>query len=318
MRVLFMGTPDFAASSLREIIAAGHEVIGVVTQPDRIRGRGQTVHFSPVKEEALKHNIPVFQPRRIRDEEEIEKLSALQPDVGAVVAFGQILPREILDLPKYGCLNAHASILPAYRGAAPIQWAIIDGLEVTGVTIIQMNEGLDTGDILARKTVAIDPDETGGSLSEKLAEAGARLLTDTLRLVERGETDPEPQGETTTEYARMLTKRMGRIDWTDSAERIERLVRGLSPWPSAYTTLNDKNFKIWKSAVTRELPEADFNRDAYFTPDPIPGEPALITKDAAIIKTGDGYLSLLEVQLEGKKQMEIRDFLRGIHKFVLK
>lgn len=304
MKVLFMGTPDFAVSTLKAIIEAGHEVIGVVTQPDKPVGRGKKIRFSPVKEEALLHDIPVFQPRKVRDPEVVKELSALGADVGVVVAFGQILPKSLLDAPKYGCLNVHASLLPAYRGAAPIQWAILNGDEETGVTIMQMDAGLDTGDILTKETVKIESDETGGSLHDKLSEVGGRLLVETLALTEQGKLEPVKQGETTTEYASMLTKELGHIDWNRDALEIDRKVRGLSPWPSAYTRVNGKTFKIWSSEVV----EGDGSA---------PG--TIIQKDRGklVIACGSGALSLREVQMEGKKRMGIEDFLRGCGEIAL-
>ncbi|MDD6434820.1 MAG: methionyl-tRNA formyltransferase [Clostridiales bacterium] len=304
MKVLFMGTPDFAVSTLKAIIEAGHEVIGVVTQPDKPVGRGKKIRFSPVKEEALLHDIPVFQPRKVRDPEVVKELSGLGADVGVVVAFGQILPKSLLDAPKYGCLNVHASLLPAYRGAAPIQWAILNGDEETGVTIMQMDAGLDTGDILTKETVKIESDETGGSLHDKLSEVGGRLLVKTLALTEQGKLEPVKQGETTTEYASMLTKELGHIDWNRDALEIDRKVRGLSPWPSAYTRVNGKTFKIWSSEVV----EGDGSA---------PG--TIIQKDRGklVIACGSGALSLREVQMEGKKRMGIEDFLRGCGEIAL-
>lgn len=305
MRVLFMGTPDFAVGTLCRILEKGHEVVGVVTQPDKPAGRGKQMRFSPVKEEALKHNIPVFQPQKVRDTEVVRELSELKPDIAVVVAFGQILPKTLLDMPRLGCLNVHASILPAYRGAAPIQWAILRGEEKTGVTIMQMDEGLDTGDILAIRETPVSADETGGSLHDRLALMGADLLVEVLDLAEAGKLDPVKQGETTTPYASMLTKEMGRIRWDNPAAVIERQIRGLSPWPSAYAYLNGKTFKIWKARIV-ELPETEELRTAKS------GDIVVRTDKELVVKTGDGCISLLEVQLEGKKRMKIDDFLRGI------
>ena len=304
MRVLFMGTPDFAVGTLCRILERGHEVVGVVTQPDKPAGRGKQMRFSPVKEEALKHGIPVFQPKKVREPEVIRTLAELRPDIGVVIAFGQILPKALLDMPRLGCLNVHASILPAYRGAAPIQWAILRGEEKTGVTIMQMNEGLDTGDILAVRETPISADETGGSLHDRLSVMGADLLAEVLDLAEAGQLKPVKQGETTTPYASMLNKEMGRIVWDDPALVIERQIRGLSPWPSAYAYLNGKTFKIWKAEVV-DLPESGELEAAKS------GTVVRRTDRELIVKTGDGCISLLEVQLEGKKRMKIDDFLRG-------
>ena len=238
-----MGTPDFAVPTLEALIGAGHELAAVVTQPDKPKGRGKAVLMTPVKERALECGIPVYQPKRVREPEFLDVLRKLNPDVIVVVAFGQILPREILTLPPFGCVNVHASLLPKYRGAAPIQWAVIDGETVSGVTTMQMNEGLDTGDILEQEEISLDPEETGGSLFEKLASLGGKMILSTLKGLEDGSIIPRAQGEMTTPYAKMLTKAMGEIDWSMDAASIERLVRGLNPWPSAYTYVNGKTLK---------------------------------------------------------------------------
>lgn len=304
-----MGTPDFAVTVLRGLLAAGHEIVCAVTQPDRKSGRGHKLQYPPVKEEAIKHDIPVYQPVDIRDPAAFAILSDYKADAAVVAAFGQILPETILNMPRYGCLNVHASLLPEYRGAAPIQWAILDGCSVTGVTIMQMDEGLDTGDILAKAEVIIDARDTGGTLHDKLATAGARLLTQTLDEAEAGMLRPEKQGDTTTHYAKMLTKEMGRIVWQESAGDIERRIRGLSPWPGAYTQVNDRTLKIWKATVV-ETPEEAINTR--------PGEIVSLSGGKLVVKTGRDCLSLEEVQLEGKKRMDITAFLLGIHKNSLK
>ena len=250
MKVVFMGTPDFSVGTLEALVEAGYEITGVVTQPDKPKGRGKQMMPTPVKEAAEKHGLPVYQPRRVRDAEAIEEIRKMEPDVIVVVAFGQIIPKEILDMPKYGCINVHASLLPAYRGAAPIQWAVMNGDEVSGVTIMKMDEGLDTGDMLTKVEVPLAADETGGSLFDKLAAAGAKLLVETLPKLEKGEVTPEKQPEiSTTEYARMIKKEDGKIDWTKSAVEIERQIRAMSPWPSAFTKVNGKNLKIWDAKV---------------------------------------------------------------------
>lgn len=298
MRIVFMGTPDFAVPTLEALIGAGHELAAVVTQPDKPKGRGKAVLMTPVKEKALECGIPVYQPKRVREPEFLDVLRKLNPDVIVVVAFGQILPREILTLPPFGCVNVHASLLPKYRGAAPIQWAVIDGETVSGVTTMQMNEGLDTGDILEQEEISLDPEETGGSLFEKLASLGGKMILSTLKGLEDGSIIPRAQGEMTTPYAKMLTKAMGEIDWSMDAASIERLVRGLNPWPSAYTYVNGKTLKIWKARV--EAGEAGNE----------PGQ-VRVTKDRLLVETGNGVLSILELQLEGKKRMEAAAFLRG-------
>ena len=302
MRVVFMGTPDFAGPCLEALIRSGHEVIAAVTQPDKPKGRSGQLAHPPVKETALAHNIPVYQPRRVREEEFQNTLRELAPDVAVVVAFGQILPQSVLDTPKYGCINVHASLLPKYRGAAPIQWAVIDGEEKSGVTTMQMDAGLDTGDMLVVKELKLDPKETGGSLFDKLSALGAEALLETLEQIEAGTLQPVKQGETTTAYASMLDKKMGQIDFSWSAERIERLIRGLNPWPSAYTYLNGKTLKVWDADVITEAGQQQVNT---------PGSILEVRKDTFLVACGEGALAIKELQLEGKKRMSAEDFLRG-------
>lgn len=299
MKVIFMGTPDFSVGTLEELIRAGHEVVLAVTQPDKPKGRGKEMQFTPVKEIALQHGIPVFQPRKIRDAESIEELRKYPADVMVVVAFGQIVPKEILEMTPYGCINVHASLLPKYRGAAPIQWSIIDGESVTGVTTMQMDEGLDTGDMLLKTEVPISPKETGGSLHDKLAEAGAKLCVETLKALEEKTVVAEKQGETTTAYARMLDKKLGNIDWNNGAEEIERLIRGLNPWPSAYTMWEDKVMKIWEAEVVEGREESE------------PGTIVKVEKDGFFVQTGKGFLKITQLQIPGKKRMDAGAFLRG-------
>lgn len=301
MRIVFMGTPDFSVATLRALIEAGHEILAVFTQPDRMKGRGKTVQFPPVKEAALKYGIDVFQPEKVRSPEFLEILKGIAADIIVVVAFGQILTKEILELYPYGCVNVHASLLPAYRGAAPYQWAVLNGEKVTGVTTIQMNEGIDTGDMIEKAEVEIEPEETAGSLHDKLSLAGAELCVSTLKAIEEGRAVFTPQKDEESSYAKMLKKDMGNIDWTKSAQEIERFIRGLNPWPSAYTRLNGKILKIWKAQVLKE--DALSERQA--------GEFAFFDKKNWVIQTGDGRLALLEVQLEGKKKMGVEEFLRG-------
>jgi len=304
MKVVFMGTPDFAVPCLEALVRSGHEVIAAVTQPDKPKGRGGQMAYPPVKETALAHGIPVYQPRRVREEEFQNTLRELAPDVAVVVAFGQILPQSVLDTPKYGCINVHASLLPKYRGAAPIQWAVIDGEKKSGVTTMQMDAGLDTGDMLVVKELELDPKETGGSLFDKLSALGAEALLETLEQIEAGTLQPVKQGETTTAYAAMLDKKMGQIDFTWSAERIERLIRGLNPWPSAYTYLNGKTLKVWDADVLTETVEGSQQEI-------VPGSILEVRKDTFLIACGEGVLAIRELQLEGKKRMNAEDFLRG-------
>ena len=245
MKIVYMGTPDFAVPPLAALVKNGYEVAAVVTQPDKPKGRGKTLLPTPVKEEAMKHEIPVYQPLKVRDSEFVETLKELAPDMIIVAAFGQIIPKTILDMPKYGCLNIHASLLPKYRGAAPIQQAVIDGEKESGVTIMKMGVGLDTGDMIMKTEVPLAEDETGGSLHDKLAKAGAKLCVETLKALEDKTATWETQGESPTAYAKMLDKKLGDIDWSKSAKAIECLIRGLNPWPSAYTDWNGKVMKIW-------------------------------------------------------------------------
>ena len=300
MRVIFMGTPDFSVGTLEALIAAGHEVCLAVTQPDKPKGRGGKMQYTPVKEKALFYNIPVYQPKRVRDPECVEELRKYNADVMVVVAFGQILPKEILEMTPYGCINVHASLLPKYRGAAPIQWAIIEGEEVTGVTTMQMDEGLDTGDMILKTEVPVAADETGESLHDKLAAAGAALCVETLKALEDGTAVREKQGESPTAYAKMLTKELGDIDWAEAAVKIERLVRGLNSWPSAYTHWNGKVLKIWRAAA-----------EAAETADVQPGTVVSVEKESFAVQTGDGVLRVLEVQMPGKKRMDAGAFMRG-------
>lgn len=298
MKIIFMGTPDFAVGTLRSLAEADHEITLVVSQPDKPKGRGHAMVPTPVKVVAEELGIPVFQPVKIREAKDV--LEKTEADVCVVAAFGQIIPASILHMKKYGCINVHASLLPKYRGAAPIQWAVIDGEKESGVTIMQMDEGLDTGDMLAKAIVPLDEKETGGSLFDKLSEAGGRLCVETLAKLEKGEITPEKQRESPTAYASMLDKKMGNIDWNKSAVVIERLIRGLNPWPSAYTHLDGKTLKIWACDV---LPQSASKGES--------GEILEVTKDAIHVQTGDGILVLREIQLAGKARMDAGAFLRG-------
>lgn len=300
MKLVYMGTPDFAVPALVSLVEAGHEVAAVVTQPDKPKGRGKAVQMTPVKEKALSYGIPVYQPIRVKkDEEFFNILKEIQPDAIVVAAFGQILPKEILDLPRYGCVNIHASLLPKYRGAAPIQWAVIDGEKESGITTMMMDVGLDTGDMLDQLIIPLAEDETGGSLFDKLSEAGGSLILETLKKLENGTAVRTPQPETGATYAGMLDKSLGNIDWTRSATELERLIRGLNPWPSAYTHYGSKIMKLWAAGV---LPENFEGK---------PGEIVKVLKDCFLVKTGEGTLAVKELQLEGKKRMDAGAFLRG-------
>jgi len=311
MKVVFMGTPEVSVSVLEAIIKAGHEVVLAVSQPDKPKGRGKKFQPTPVKESAVNAGIPIIQPKTVRDSFVIEEIKSYNPDVIVVIAFGQIIPKEILEMPKYGCINVHTSLLPAYRGAAPVQWAIIDGREVTGVTTMLMDKGLDTGDILLTQEVEIENKDTYESLLIKLGNAGAKLLTDTISELENGTIIPKKQGEMTTEYAKMIDKSMGNIDWNKSSAVIERLVRGLYPWPSAYTKLHGKTMKIFSTEIISD----DFNKYSLDVNLPNEIKPAgtIISADKSgiIVQTGNGKLLIKELQLEGKKRMTADAFLRG-------
>lgn len=299
MKVIFMGTPDFSVGTLEALIAAGHEITLAVTQPDKPKGRGKSMQYPPVKEAALAHGIEVYQPRRVREPECIEYLRKYEADIIVVVAFGQILPKEILEMPKYGCINVHASLLPKYRGAAPIQWAVINGEKVTGVTTMRMAEGIDTGDMILKEEVELDAEETGGSLFDRLAKTGGELCVKTLTAIENGTATYTPQNHEEATHTTMIKKQLGEMDWTKSAQELERLVRGLNPWPSAYTHLNGKTLKIWKTSVL----EKETGKE--------PGT-IEVGKSTIAVQTGKGMLQLEEIQLEGKKRMQTDAFLRGV------
>lgn len=306
MKVVFMGTPDFAVDALQAIIEAGHEVTAVVTQPDKPKGRGKEMQATPVKNCALEHHIPVFQPVKVKEPEAVETLRSYEADIFVVVAFGQILSEEILQMPKYGCVNIHASLLPKYRGAGPIQWAIIDGEKETGITIQQMDKGVDTGDILFQSVVPIDAKETGESLFEKLAKAGAALIVEALPKIEAGEVTPRKQDESQASHAKMLQKSMSRIDWNRKAAELDCLIRGMISWPGASSGYHGKTLKIWQ-----QEPVAKDQLPAEALAGAEPGTVIAVEKDAIYVQTGEGALKLTEVQLEGKKRMAVKDFLLG-------
>ena len=315
-----MGTPDFARCALEKIIEAGHEVVLVVTQPDKPKGRSGELQVSDVKALALEHNLPVFQPVKIKQPEHVAYLKSIEADIYVVAAFGQILSQEILDIPKYGCVNIHASLLPEYRGAAPIQQSIIDGKKETGVTIMQMAAGMDTGDILIQKTIPIEENETGGGLFDKLSILGAELIVEALPLIEAGKLTPVPQDEAKATKCGKLSKDMGRIDFSKDAETIRNLVRGLNPWPSAFTSLEGKMLKIWSAkaldkdgmeAVLLSLADADRKAAEAVIKSGECGRIVYVSKEAFYVLTGNGCLKINEVQLEGKKRMDVKSFLLG-------
>ena len=311
-----MGTPDFAVGTLKALLnTPEYQVQAVFTQPDKPKGRGKAVQMTPVKEVAVEAGVTVYQPVKIREPQWLEILQELNPDVIVVVAFGQIIPKSILELPKYGCINVHGSLLPMYRGAAPIQWAVINGDKESGVTTMRMDTGVDTGDMILKTVVPLAEDETGGSLFDKLSAAGAELLLETLKAIGNGTAQYEKQpAESTTSYAAMLTKQDGAIDWTKSATSIECLVRGMNPWPSAYTKYRGKTLKIWASAVDLSFDENNIpEQTVKVEPEDgfMPGTAVEVTKTSLKIQTGQGILSILEVQPEGKKRMAVDAFLRG-------
>ncbi len=297
MRVVFMGTPDIAATCLKKILADGFDVVGVYTQPDRPKGRGMKLVASPVKEVAVAAGIPVFQPENFREEETVEQLRALQPDICAVVAYGRILPQKVLDVPKYGCINIHASLLPKYRGSAPYQWAVLDGLAETGVTAMYLTREMDAGDIIDVSKTPIGENETAGELLDHLAVLGAELLSRTLTRFERGKVPATPQDAAGVSYAPMLDKSMCPIDWTKTAQQVHNHVRGLHPWPVATMELQGKTFKVHATRVVEGSGK--------------PGEILSLTKTGLRIACGEGAVEIISLQAEGGKRMAAPDYFRG-------
>nr|WP_320115109.1 methionyl-tRNA formyltransferase [uncultured Desulfuromonas sp.] len=297
IRTVFMGTPDFALDTLQGLIESGVQMVGVYTQPDRPKGRGKKLAAPPVKELALQHEIPVFQPQKLRDEEAVKQLRSLSPDLIVVVAYGQILPQAVLDIPKYGCINVHASLLPRHRGAAPINKAIIDGDPMTGVTTMMMDIGLDTGDMLVKKSLPIHPEETAGQLHDRLAPLGREAMEETLARLCAGTLVREKQDDNLSTYASMMKKEDGLIDWSRDARQIHNLVRGLDPWPSAYTLLDGQTLKVAKTRCVDGQGE--------------PGQVLEANGDTVIVACGQGALQLGALQLPGKKMLCAADFLRG-------
>lgn len=299
MRVVFMGTPDIAATCLKKIIADGFDVAAVYTQPDRPKNRGMKLAFSPVKEVALQHNLPVYQPENFREDETVEQLRALQPDVVAVVAYGRILPQRVLDIPRLGCINIHASLLPAYRGSAPYQWAVLDGLKETGVTAMYLCREMDAGDMIDTAKTPIGPDETAGELLDRLALLGADLLSKTLTGIENGTVTAVPQDHSKATFAPMLDKSMCPIDWTKTAQQVHDHVRGMNPWPVATAQIQDTRFKIYSTAVVDDK--------TY----PQPGQLLALTKTGLKVACGQGAVEIRVLQAEGGKRMAAPDYFRG-------
>ncbi len=301
MKIIFMGTPEFSVPTLKTLIDSEHDVVACYTQPDKPKGRGKKMQMTPIKEVCLQAGIPVYQPKRIRNIEEIEGFKNIDADVAVVIAYGQILPKEILDAPPFGCINIHASLLPKYRGAAPYQWAVINGEQSTGITTMQMDEGMDTGDMLLKTIINIENDETAGSLHDKLMLAGGDLILKTLEQAEKGSLNPIKQDDNQATHAPMLEKTSGKINWHKSAKEIECLIRGLNPWPSAFTFLDGQLMKIWKAQVVERV------NDEY-----TPGTICLVNaKEGFIVSCGEEALLIKEVQLQGKKRMEASAFLNG-------
>lgn len=319
LKILFMGTPDFAQESLKSIYDAGFEIIGVVTNPDKPKGRGMKLAYSPVKEYALEKNLKIYQPIKIKNNTEfLDEIRALAPDVICVVAYGKILPKEILEIPKLGCINVHGSLLPKYRGAAPIQWAVLNGDKTTGITTMYMNEGMDTGDMILKEEVEIGPEETTGDLWQKLSKIGGEILVKTLKLIEEGKAPREKQTEEAT-LAPMLNKEMALIDWENSdANKIHNLIRGLNPIMGAYSYIDGKKIKFWKSKVlTKEeffSYKTEFEEYEVKFNNLVPGTILIADdKDGLYIKANGGVLKILEIQGENAKRMPTADFLRGNH-----
>ena len=297
MKILFMGTPEFAAVNLKAIVDK-HDVVAVVSQPDRPKGRGKKLQPTPVKEVALEYNIPVYQPEKIKDKEFVDFLKTIDADVYVVVAYGQILSQEILDIPKYGCVNVHGSLLPKYRGSSPIQWSILNGDKITGVTTILMDKNCDTGDMLVKKTMEILPDDTYGSLHDRMAPIGAEVLLETLEKIENGTVVREKQNEAEAVHVPMIFKSMGKIDWTKNSNEIVNLIHGLNPAPGAFTNYNNEVMKIWNAKETTGNGQA--------------GEILVAdSKKGLVVATGNGAIEITEIQAKGGKKMNPKDYLRG-------
>jgi len=298
-RIIFFGTPSFAIPTLKRLLQETDEVVAVVTQPDREKGRGRKVVPSPVKEFALQHNLVVFQPKKVNDESFYENLRTLQPDLIIVVAYGQILPKSILDIPRHGAINVHASLLPKYRGASPIAWAILKGEKKTGVTTIKMDEGMDTGDILLQKEIILGERETFETLHDRLALLGEEVLMETLERMERGDLTPIPQDHSEATFAPPFKKEDGRIDWKKEAGEIDRQIRALNPWPGTYTEWKGRLLKIFSGEVRQRMSKGEAGRVVW------------VGADFIEVETGNGSLLIKEVQLEGKRRMSVKEFLSG-------
>ena len=299
MRVVFMGTPDIAVPCLKKLIDEKHDIIGVVTQPDRPKGRGKKLAMSPVKELAVEHDIPVYQPLRARDDEFVHIMKELNPDLIVVIAFGQILPKELLEIPEKGCINIHVSLLPKYRGAAPINWVIINGEEKTGVSTMYMDEGLDTGDVILSKEFSLSDTITAGELHDIMMCEGAEIMKETIDLIEKGEAPRTPQNDAEHSYAPTMNKELGRIDFSKDAVTIHNLVRGVNPWPGAFTEYDGKKMKVWKTIVTGEKSSKEA------------GYVLNVDKKGIKVNTGEGVLLIEEIQMPNKKRMPVSEYIKG-------
>lgn len=300
MKIVFMGTPEFAVPSLEMLVNEGYEIAAVVTQPDKPKGRGNKMSAPPVKEYALENNIEVLQPDRVKTPEFVECIRALQPDLLVTAAYGKILSKDLLEVPPLGCINVHGSLLPEYRGAAPINWAVINGEKTTGITTMFTDVGLDTGDMLLRREISIGPDMAVGELHDKMAVLGAEVLKDTLTALKNGTLVRKPQDDALSSYAPIMTKELGLIDWSKSSQQIHNLVRGTDPWPGAYTFLNGNRMRIWRTVLVPDK-----------TADLASTEIEEVNDDGILIKCSDGYILVKEVQFESSKRMSVSDYIRG-------
>ncbi len=301
MKIIFMGTPEFAVPSLEMLVNEGYKVIAVVTQPDKPKGRGNKLAAPPVKEFALEHGITVLQPSKIKTPEFVEQIRELGPDLLITAAYGKIISKEMLDVPTLGCINVHGSLLPAYRGAAPIHWSIINGEKITGITTMFTDVGLDTGDMLLKRELEIGSDMTAGELHDAMAVLGAEVLKDTLTELKNGTLVRKPQDDSLSSYAPIITKEVGLMDWNKTAQQVHNLVRGTNPWPGAYTFLNESKMRIWKTCV------ADYNNN----PKHCPGEIVKADDDGLLVKCSDSYILIQELQFDSSKRMKVSDYIRG-------
>ncbi len=301
MKIIFMGTPEFAVPSLEMLINEGYEVIAVVTQPDKPKGRGNKLAAPPVKGFALEHGITVLQPAKIKTPEFVGQIRELGPDLLVTAAYGKIISKEMLDVPTLGCINVHGSLLPAYRGAAPIQWSIINGEKVTGITTMFTDVGLDTGDMLLKKEIEISSDMTAGELHDAMAVLGAQVLKETLSELKKGTLVRKPQDDSLSSYAPIITKEVGLMDWNKTAQQVHDLVRGTSPWPGAYTFLNESKMRVWKTCVSTLE-----NKHSH-----LPGEIVKVDDNGLLVKCSDGYIVISELQFDSSKRMKVSDYLRG-------